>query len=108
MAAVDGSNWTIGVNSCCFCGAGNAKKCGGCHSIAYCGKECQVKDWKRGHKIQCRLLRVERYELASAPRAPSSPLVVVFSLISLLDSYPTVLYFTLMMCEIVPVHSVPS
>ncbi len=80
MAAADGSNWNMGVNSCCFCGAGNAKKCGGCLSVAYCGKECQVKDWKRGHKIRCSQLQAKRYQLASTPRAPSSPLVIVFSL----------------------------
>lgn len=28
------------------------KLCGRCHQIAYCSRECQVKDWKR-HKASC-------------------------------------------------------
>jgi len=27
-------------------------KCGGCHKVAYCSKECQKADWK-GHKASC-------------------------------------------------------
>jgi hypothetical protein len=30
-------------------------KCSGCLLRVYCGKECQVKDWKDGgHKKECR------------------------------------------------------
>ena len=30
-------------------------KCGKCHAITYCGKECQVADWPR-HKWNCILV----------------------------------------------------
>lgn len=30
--------------------------CGGCHSFAYCSKECQVKDWKRFHGYECDIM----------------------------------------------------
>eukprot|EP00026_Physarum_polycephalum_P012366 Phypoly_transcript_12665.p1 GENE.Phypoly_transcript_12665~~Phypoly_transcript_12665.p1 ORF type:complete len:280 (+),score=53.97 Phypoly_transcript_12665:265-1104(+) len=29
------------------------QKCAGCKSVAYCSKECQVADWKAGHKQSC-------------------------------------------------------
>jgi MYND finger len=28
-------------------------KCAHCKAVAYCSKECQVKDWKGGHKLVC-------------------------------------------------------
>lgn len=37
---------------CHVCGKEDAKKCTRCMSIAYCGRECQAKDWKR-HKKMC-------------------------------------------------------
>jgi hypothetical protein len=42
--------------SLCFgCGASYAKlsKCGTCQVAGYCQKDCQVKDWKDGHKSAC-------------------------------------------------------
>jgi hypothetical protein len=31
------------------------KQCSGCHLRAYCGRECQTKDWKDGdHKKECK------------------------------------------------------
>ncbi len=61
MSASGGSNQNMDAFNCHVCGAGNAKKCAGCHSIAYCGKDCQVKHWKAGHKILCRQLQAKRY-----------------------------------------------
>ncbi len=61
MSASGGSNQDMDAFNCHVCGAGNAKKCAGCHSIAYCTKECQVKHWKAGHKILCRQLQAKRY-----------------------------------------------
>ena len=29
------------------------KRCGGCKSVYYCGKKCQVRHWKAGHKQKC-------------------------------------------------------
>jgi hypothetical protein len=42
--------------SCHMCGAGNAKRCNSCLSVAYCGKECQTRDWREEHKTICRQL----------------------------------------------------
>lgn len=34
---------------------GDFKRCGGCKSVFYCGKKCQAKDWKAGHKQKCQV-----------------------------------------------------
>jgi len=40
--------------SCGVCGASPAdSKCGGCLSRSYCSRECQLVDWKGGHKQAC-------------------------------------------------------
>ena len=31
--------------------------CSACKKTYYCSKDCQVKDWKAGHKAQCPHLR---------------------------------------------------
>ena len=33
---------------------GEFKRCGGCKSVYYCGRKCQVQDWKAGHKQKCK------------------------------------------------------
>jgi MYND finger len=44
---------------CGCCGArgdiksATIKLCAKCKAVAYCGKECQVRHWKMGHKIDC-------------------------------------------------------
>lgn len=48
----------IEVHSCPACGQkeakpGEFKRCGGCKSVYYCGRKCQVRDWKAGHKHKC-------------------------------------------------------
>ena len=40
------------MEHCFVCQKENPKICSHCHSISYCSKECQKKDWKR-HKIEC-------------------------------------------------------
>jgi MYND finger len=32
-------------------------KCSGCKKARYCSKECQSKDWKVLHKLECRSMR---------------------------------------------------
>lgn len=42
--------------TCAFCYVacgGAAKKCGKCGVRRYCSRDCQVKDWKNGHKRWC-------------------------------------------------------
>ena len=35
----------------CFAEVENLKKCAKCRTARYCGKDCQVQDWKKVHKI---------------------------------------------------------
>jgi hypothetical protein len=41
--------------TCSGCGTPGSgfKKCGRCKTACYCSAECQKKDWKAGHKLQC-------------------------------------------------------
>ncbi len=45
--------------TCCVCDQPGGKPCAGCHSMHYCGKPCQLVDWKRGHKKKCKHLAAE-------------------------------------------------
>ena len=38
----------------------NLQCCSRCKAVLYCGRECQVADWKKGHKNVCARLAVER------------------------------------------------
>ncbi|KAL6712920.1 hypothetical protein ACLMJK_009475 [Lecanora helva] len=37
---------------CDVCGAEDGKRCAGCGTVAYCGRECQKRGWK-GHRRFC-------------------------------------------------------
>ena len=42
---------------CAYCGNQEKEKlkfCGRCKSFCYCSKECQVKHWRAGHKVDCK------------------------------------------------------
>lgn len=54
-------------DTCFACGAKKGKastgallNCAGCHFAQYCSKECQVKDWKQGHKSVCKQLKASQ------------------------------------------------
>ena len=32
-------------------------RCAGCQAVYYCGRPCQVQDWKKRHKKECRQLQ---------------------------------------------------
>lgn len=36
----------------------NLMMCGGCKSVSYCSKDCQVKDWRIEHKNECKILAI--------------------------------------------------
>jgi hypothetical protein len=43
------------VLRCGKCGAAKApNSCGKCRKVNYCGKDCQVADWKERHKHVCK------------------------------------------------------
>lgn len=42
----------FGKMSCEICGKEDARRCAGCGTVGYCGKECQVEGWKK-HKRFC-------------------------------------------------------
>lgn len=42
------------MSQCKVCNGAAKQKCSGCLSIFYCSRECQVKDWKNGHKNECK------------------------------------------------------
>jgi hypothetical protein len=45
---------------------GELRKCSQCKSVQYCSRECQVADWKAGHKKDCKVskkLREQKAEL---------------------------------------------
>ncbi|KAF6750276.1 hypothetical protein DFP72DRAFT_911508 [Ephemerocybe angulata] len=35
------------------------RKCSGCECVVYCSRECQKEDWGKGHKDECRSLRLD-------------------------------------------------
>ena len=46
------SGKNFGKMDCAVCGAEDAKRCAGCGTVAYCGKECQKSGWKK-HRRYC-------------------------------------------------------
>ncbi len=40
----------------CFCASDKLLRCGSCHIISYCSKNCQVTDWKSYHKKECKFV----------------------------------------------------
>ena len=39
---------------------------GGCRKISYCGKKCQKRHWKNGHREECKLYRTNLSSTAAA------------------------------------------
>ncbi|KAH6899493.1 hypothetical protein BKA70DRAFT_1198275 [Coprinopsis sp. MPI-PUGE-AT-0042] len=37
------------------------KACSGCHSVLYCGVDCQEEDWQTRHHRECKLMRYSRF-----------------------------------------------
>ena len=57
-AAVAATQYNLEVCNCCQKEAPEQQKamsvCSGCKTAAYCSRQCQVADWKSGHKRQCK------------------------------------------------------
>ena len=54
-----GAGLSSGVPTCAVCGCEADKRCSLCAEVWYCGRDCQVADWKT-HKAQCEERREER------------------------------------------------
>ena len=48
-------------------------KCIECKIAHYCSRACQIEDWKKDHKYECKALQLfwERYDSVSLPSAPN-------------------------------------
>ena len=49
---------------CAYCGSRQKEKlmmCARCKSFSYCSRDCQVKHWKAGHKVDCKGHWVESF-----------------------------------------------
>lgn len=63
-----------GTAACAVCGAGgDLKACARCGTVAYCGKEHQLADWKGGHKHSCKQ-RAQLCEAIAAARGSADSL----------------------------------
>ena len=50
----DGDNITPDYSRCAACTKKNASnRCAKCKVVKYCGRDCQIKHWKHGHKKRC-------------------------------------------------------
>lgn len=48
-------------------------RCSVCKSMYYCGRECQLADWRRGHKFgECKTYEYERQLASADPDTPDS------------------------------------
>ena len=59
-----GNAHSVWMEICANCGNRNKEKlklCARCKSFAYCSKECQVKHWKAGHKVDCKGHWIEEF-----------------------------------------------
>eukprot|EP01114_Cavostelium_apophysatum_P008482 TRINITY_DN2100_c0_g1_i1.p1 TRINITY_DN2100_c0_g1~~TRINITY_DN2100_c0_g1_i1.p1 ORF type:complete len:538 (+),score=106.56 TRINITY_DN2100_c0_g1_i1:105-1718(+) len=56
------------ATNCFICGAEDSRRCAGCKSISYCGREHQSQDWPR-HKSEC-APSSKRQRTDSAPTSP--------------------------------------
>ena len=58
------ADWVEGKGRCGSCGeggAGSLKKCGGCHTVAYCSAACQKRDWAL-HRGRCSPISITELE----------------------------------------------
>jgi len=46
----------------CYAEVASPKRCGQCHKRSYCSRECQLRDWKLGHKHWCSISGENGYD----------------------------------------------
>lgn len=54
-------------NNCGKAGEEVSSKCSRCKSVFYCGRDCQLEDWRASHKRLCKQLNVGEAQQASHP-----------------------------------------
>ncbi|KAL3896998.1 MAG: hypothetical protein SGCHY_003714 [Lobulomycetales sp.] len=57
---------------CAHCGKAARNLCGKCRSVSYCGRACQVSDWRAGHKSACAQTAEEAVSKADRSAPPDS------------------------------------
>ena len=60
------------VGSCFYCGrmGENYQKRQGCHFVRYCGKQCQRRHWKAGHRSSCSTIMFDHRRQFRAEHLP--------------------------------------
>lgn len=48
------------MTNCKVCCSEAKQKCSGCLQVFYCSKNCQISDWKNGHKSDCKPYEVNK------------------------------------------------
>jgi len=61
--------------------SGEEFECAACHSVTYCGKECQREHWNNGHKKECKNLKL-LHTGVKVPPPPSGMTYASFSMLS--------------------------
>eukprot|EP00571_Detonula_confervacea_P002820 CAMPEP_0172328748 /NCGR_PEP_ID=MMETSP1058-20130122/60514_1 /TAXON_ID=83371 /ORGANISM="Detonula confervacea, Strain CCMP 353" /LENGTH=400 /DNA_ID=CAMNT_0013045877 /DNA_START=1148 /DNA_END=2347 /DNA_ORIENTATION=- len=78
----------LAIHACTCCikelAPSEARFCGKCNRVAYCSKECQVKDWKLGHNKLCTKSKAKS---SDAVRQNIGAMMVKFNV----ENHPTIL-----------------
>lgn len=63
-----------GNDACAWCGRAATHTCSACHSVRFCGRDCQLLHWNAGHKTMCAVI---------AARATATPTTASGSVITI-------------------------
>ena len=76
-------NLALSHRECHYCHkvTDDVKTCSACKAAVYCSKECQVKAWKGGHKLECKKAKVERKKEKEEMKKPKKPVKFVDELL---------------------------
>ena len=79
-----------GTHLCVVCGLRGGSVCSGCKAVWYCGRRCQKRDWKMGHKGECTAASSSSTCSSPAPFLPASTQRVVSRSLTLFPCYELV------------------
>ena len=74
--------------ACCLTKTADLQRCKTCKDVWYCSKECQIRDWKAGHKTECHYMaslgsgpaKTDGAEIANTTPEYCKPLTDTFKL----------------------------